>query len=87
MELDLIKDLSGTSSPMMIAAAIMYFARQLKTSILKLEEAIEVIDGSLTKLNLTLTKVIVERDTDRKDIDNLRIDINQIKWSKANGKS
>lgn len=85
-ELTLVKELQGAGSPALIAMAIIYFARQLKTSILKLEGAIEVIDVSLVALNLTLTKLIVERDSDRKDIDIIKSDIKQIIWRIDNGK-
>jgi len=84
-ELSFLKDLSGTGSPALIAMSIVYFARQLKNSIIKLEEGIEIIDQSLVKLNLTLTKLIVERDSDKKDIETIKTDLKQLSWRIDNG--
>jgi hypothetical protein len=84
-ELSLLKDLHASGSPALIAMSIIYFARQLKNSIIKLEEGIEVIDQSLLKLNLTITKLIVERDYDKKDIENIKTDLKQVSWRIDNG--
>ena len=70
---------------MAIALAIMYFARQLKTSINHLEITIESMKKSLTDLNLTLTKLIVERDGDRKDIDEIKVDLKSLTERVKNG--
>jgi hypothetical protein len=86
-ELAIFDKLSTSGSPMAIALAIMYFARQLKTSINHLELTIESMKKSLTDLNLTLTKLIVERDGDRKDIDEIKLDLRSLSERVKNGNS
>jgi hypothetical protein len=78
MELEILKQLSGTSSPMLIAAAILYFARQLKTSIAQLESSVEDMKRSMSELNLTITRLIVERDSDRKEIEAIKLDLRDL---------
>ena len=77
-ELEILKAIPHTS-PMLIAAAILYFARQLRASITHLENAIEKMQASMAELNITLTKLIVEHTITRKDIDDIKTEITTLR--------
>jgi hypothetical protein len=84
---DLIASLSASSPVSAFAIVALYYLRQIHVSFDHFKKTIDTLQESVSDLNSTLTRLVVERDRDKQDIDRLRNDFHILEGKFSNGKS